>query len=102
MLFRSQGCANITRRVMAPRPSLFGMEKALRAMRVPAHVVVGDEDPGAIDSGLFMKQVSPAVRLSVAASTGHLVNLEEPELLHQITDDFYALIESGKWRPRGN
>lgn len=98
----AQGCANITRRVMAPRPSLFGMEKALRAMRVPAHVVVGDEDPGAIDSGLFMKQVSPAVRLSVAASTGHLVNLEEPELLHQITDDFYALIESGKWRPRGN
>ena len=48
----AQGCANITRRVMAPRPSLFGMEKALRAMRVPAHVVVGDEDPGAIDSGL--------------------------------------------------
>ena len=85
---------------MAPRPSLFGMEKALRAMRVPSHVVVGDEDPGAIDSALFMKQVSPAGRLSIAPATGHLVNLEEPELLHRITDDFYALIEAGKWRPR--
>ena len=100
LLHSAQGCANITRRVMAPRRSLFSMENALRAMRVPSHVVVGDEDPGAIDSGLFMKQVSPAVRLSIAAATGHLVNLEEPDLLHRITDDFYALIEAGKWRAR--
>ncbi len=100
LLHSAQGCANITRRVMAPRRSLFSMENALSAMRVPSHVVVGDEDPGAIDSGLFMKQVSPAVRLSIAAATGHLVNLEEPDLLHRITDDFYALIEAGKWRAR--
>ena len=97
----AQGCAKITRRVQGRRVSLFSMEKPLRAMKVPAHVIVGDEDPGAIASGLFMKQVSPAVRLSVVPSTGHLVNLEEPDLLHRLTEDFYALIESGQWRLRG-
>jgi pimeloyl-ACP methyl ester carboxylesterase len=97
----AQGCAHITRRVMARRSSLFNMEKALRAMRVPAHVIVGDEDPGAIDAGLFMKQVSPAVRLSIVPATGPLVNLEEPDLLHRLTEDFYVLVESRKWRPQG-
>ena len=97
----AQGCAHITRRVMARRPSLFGMDKALLAMKVPAHVVVGDEDPGAINSALFMKQVSPAVRLSVVPATGHLVNLEEPDLFHRLSEDFFALVEAKKWRPRG-
>ena len=96
-----QGCAHVTRQVMARRASLFSMEKALRAMKTPAHVVVGDEDPGAINSGLFMKQVCPAVRLSVVPATGHLVNLEEPDLLHSMTEDFFALVESKKWRPQG-
>ena len=97
----AQGSANITRRVMARRVSLYRMEKPLREMRVPAHVIVGDEDPGAISSGLFMKQVSPAVRLSVVPATGHLVNLEEPDLMHRLTEDFFALVESKQWRPRG-
>ena len=97
----AKGCALVTRQVMARRPSLFAMEKALRAMKLPAHVVVGDEDPGALKSGLFMKEVSPAVRLSVVPATGHLVNLEEPDLLHRLTEDFFALVESKKWRPRG-
>jgi pimeloyl-ACP methyl ester carboxylesterase len=101
MQHSAQGCALVTRRVMARRPSLFGMEKALRAMKVPSHVVVGDEDPGALKSGLFMKEVSPAVRLSVVPATGHLVNLEEPDLLHRLTEDFFAEVESKKWRPRG-
>ena len=96
----AQGCANITRRVMARRVSLYSMEKPLRTLKVPAHVIAGDEDPGAIASGLFMKQVSPAVRLSVLPATGHLVNLEEPDLMHRLTEDFFALVESKRWRPR--
>ena len=95
----AQGCANVTRRVQGRRPSLFSMERALRGLKIPAHVVVGDEDPLALESALFMKRVSPAVRLSVVPATGHLVNLEEPDLLHKLTEDFYALVESGRWRP---
>jgi pimeloyl-ACP methyl ester carboxylesterase len=101
MLHSAQGCAHVTRRVMARRPSLFGMEKALRTMKVPAQVVVGDEDSGAIDAGLFMKRVSPAVGLAIVPATGHLVNLEEPDLLHRLTEDFFALVESKKWRLQG-
>ena len=97
----AEGCAHITRRVMAPRRSLFGMRKALQAMKVPAQVIAGDEDPAAIDASLFMKQASPAVLLSVVPATGHLVNLEEPDLFHRLTECFFAEVESGKWRPRG-
>ncbi len=101
MQHSAQGCADITRRVQGRRVSLFSMERALRAMKVPALVIVGDEDPGAIDSGLFMKNVSPAVQLSVVPATGHLVNLEEPDAMHRLVEDLFALVESGKWRPRG-
>jgi pimeloyl-ACP methyl ester carboxylesterase len=101
MRHSAKGCALVTRRVMARRPSLYGMGKKLAGMKVPALVVVGDEDPGAVKSGLFMKEVSPAVRLAIAPATGHLVNLEEPDLLHRLTEDFFALVESKKWRPRG-
>ena len=101
MLHSAQGCANIIRRVQGRRPSLLGMQRALQALKVPSLVIVGDEDPFAIEAGLFMKQVSPAVRLSIIPATGHLVNLEEPDLMHRLTEDLFALVESGKWRPRG-
>jgi len=101
MQHSAQGCAHITRRVMARRPSIFSMKKALQAMKVPAHVIAGDEDPSAINASLFMKQVSPAVRLSIVPATGHLVNLEEPDLLHCLTENFFAEVESKKWRPWG-
>jgi pimeloyl-ACP methyl ester carboxylesterase len=101
MQHSAEGCALVTRRVMARRPSLFSMEKKLAAMKVPAQVVVGDEDPGAVKSGLFMKEVSPAVRLAIVPATGHLVNLEEPDYLHRLTEDFFGLVEAKKWRPRG-
>ncbi|HAT34137.1 MAG TPA: alpha/beta hydrolase [Rhodospirillaceae bacterium] len=101
MQHSAQGCAHITRRVMAPRRSLFGMKKPLQAMKTPAHVIAGDEDPSALDASLFMKQVSPAVQLSVVPATGHLVNLEEPELFQRLTESFFAEVEAKKWRPRG-
>jgi hypothetical protein len=28
------------------------------------------------------------------------VNLEEPELVNRLTEDFYSLIESKRWRSR--
>ena len=97
----AQGNAFVTRHVMARRPSLFSMDKDLTAMKVPGLVVVGDEDGAAVEAGLFLKQVSPAIRLAVAPATGHLVNLEEPDLMHRLTEDFFALVESKTWRPRG-
>ncbi|MEX2643011.1 MAG: alpha/beta hydrolase [Acetobacterales bacterium] len=97
----AQGNALVTRNVMAKRPSLFSLEKKLATMKVPGLVIVGDEDGGAVEAGLFLKDSSPAIRLAVAPATGHLVNLEEPDLLHQLIQEFFALIESKNWRPRG-
>lgn len=94
------GCANITRGVQMRRPALLTLERKLKALKVPVQVIVGDEDPGAVRAGVYIKTVSPAARLVVAPATGHLVNNEEPELLNQLSDTFYTQVDSGRWRPR--
>jgi pimeloyl-ACP methyl ester carboxylesterase len=95
-----QGCAHIQRGIQARRPPLTSLVDELKALTVPTHIVVGDEDSGAIETSLFVYRTSPAARLTVAPATGHLVNIEEPALLHLLTDQFYAEVESGQWRPR--
>ncbi len=96
----AQGCANIQRGIQAKRPSLVTLGNKLRALKVPTHIVVGDEDPAALEASLFVKRTCAAARLTVAPATGHLVHNEEPELFNRLTEDFYALVQSGKWRPR--
>ena len=81
------GDANIVAGCRARDHRLFSLERALRGLKVPAHLVVGDEDPGALQSSLFVKNACAAARLSVIPDTGHLVNLEEPDLLHRLTED---------------
>ena len=94
----AQGCANILRGIQARRPPIYSLERKIRALEVPFHLIVGDEDPGAVDASLFVKRVCPAARLTIAPASGHLVNLEEPDLVHRLTDEFYALVESRRWR----
>jgi pimeloyl-ACP methyl ester carboxylesterase len=96
----AQGCANIQRAVQAKRPALTTLGRQFAALTVPTHLIAGDEDPGAIEPGLFIKRTCPAARLTIAAATGHLVNAEEPELFNRLTEEFYALVESGHWRPQ--
>ena len=67
---------------------------------MPTHIIAGDEDPGALAAALFIKRTCAAARLTIAPATGHLVNIEEPELTNRLTESFYALVESGQWRPR--
>jgi pimeloyl-ACP methyl ester carboxylesterase len=94
------GHANTLRGVQMSRPSIFSLERALARLRVPLHVVVGDEDDGSIGPALFMKRNCPAARLSIVPGTGHVVNVEEPAYFNRITDEFLALVDSGRWRPR--
>ena len=100
MTHSAQGCANIARGVQMRRPPLQALEKKLAALKVPTHVIVGDEDPGAVRAGVYIKSVCPAARLTVAPASGHLVNLEEPALVNGLTESFYSLIEARRWRPR--
>lgn len=96
----AQGMANTQRAIQAKRPALSSLERQFRALKVPTHLIAGDEDPGAIEPAFFIKRACAAARVTIAPATGHLVNLEEPELVNTLTDAFYALVESGRWRPR--
>jgi pimeloyl-ACP methyl ester carboxylesterase len=94
------GSANTLRGVQARRPTIYSLGRGLARMKVPTHIVSGDEDNQCLEPGIFIKRVCPAARLTVVAATGHAVNVEEPDLFNRITDDFLALVDSGRWRPR--
>ena len=90
----AEGCAYTQRGIQGERPPIATLEAKLRELRVPLHVVAGDEDPGALDAAVFVKRVCPAARITIAPATGHLVNVEEPELLNRLTEQFYLEAES--------
>lgn len=94
------GHANTLRGIQMRRPSIQSLERGLRRLQVPLHVVVGDEDENALDAGLFIKRCCAAARLTVVPATGHVVNLEEPTHFNRITAEFLALVESRRWRLR--
>ena len=94
------GHANTLRGIQMHRPSIYSLERGLARLKVPIHVVAGDEDDGSLAPALFIKRACPAARLSIVPATGHVVNVEEPEHFNRITDDFLALVDSGRWCPR--
>ena len=94
------GSANTMRGVQARRPSIYDLEAALAAMRVPTLVIVGDEDDHCLQPGLFLKKTIPACGLLVLPKCGHTLNLEEPDLFNQFLHEFIGLVEAGRWGPR--
>jgi len=94
------GSANTLRGVQARRPTIYSLARGLARMKVPTHIISGDEDTQCLEPGVFIKRTCPAARLTVVPSTGHAVNIEEPDLFNRITDEFLSLVDSGRWRPR--
>lgn len=94
------GHASTIRGVQMRRAPLQALGRQFARLAVPLHVVVGDEDESSLDAGLFLKRACPAARLTIVPATGHVVNVEEPALFNRLTEDFLALVESGRWRPR--
>ena len=94
------GHACTLRGLQRRRPTIYELGPGLAKSRVPTHMVVGDEDDACLEPSLFIKRVCPAARLTVVRATGHVVNVEEPDLFNRITADFLNLVESGRWRPR--
>ena len=94
------GSANTLRGVQARRPTIYQLGRTLSRMKVPTHIISGDEDNQCLDPGVFIKRVCPAAWLTVVPATGHAVNIEEPDLFNRLTADFLALVDSGRWRPR--
>jgi pimeloyl-ACP methyl ester carboxylesterase len=94
------GSANTLRGVQARRPSIYSLERGLRNLKVPLHMVTGDEDNNCLEPGIFIKRVCPSAWLTVVPGTGHAVNVEEPDLFNRLTAEFLAQVESGRWRGR--
>jgi pimeloyl-ACP methyl ester carboxylesterase len=94
------GSASTLRGVQMRRPTIYMLERKLRALKVPLHVISGDEDDDCLEPGIFIKRVCPSAWLTVFPATGHAVNLEEVDLFNRVTADFLAQVDSGRWRPR--
>ncbi len=94
------GSALTMRGVQAGRPPIFVWERELQELRVPALVLVGDEDEPCIEPSLFMKRLIPSCGLAMFPQSGHCINLEEPALFNQLVAEFLADVEAGKWDDR--
>jgi proline iminopeptidase len=96
----AQGSAHTARGFQGARPSLYDFEDAIRQLKIPALIVVGDEDDRCIEPSLFLKSAIAASGLVMFPKTGHVVNLEEPDLFNQVVGDFLARVDAGRWGPR--
>jgi pimeloyl-ACP methyl ester carboxylesterase len=94
------GSANTLRGVQARRPTIQSLGRQLVKLRVPMHVVTGDEDNNCLEPGVIIKRTCPAAWLTVVANCGHAVNVEDPDFFNAITAEFLAQVDSGRWRPR--
>ena len=96
----ARGSANTSRGFQGSRPSLLDFEDAIRKLTIPALIVVGDEDERCIESSLFLKSAIAASGLVMFPKTGHVVNLEEPDLFNAVVADFLGRVEAGRWLAR--
>jgi pimeloyl-ACP methyl ester carboxylesterase len=93
----AKGAANTLRGVQKQRPSPFELRAELSRVMVPVLVVHGDEDHGALATGVFLKSTIPSAGLAVIPKTGHTVNLEEPALFNQLLQEFFSTVEHGRY-----
>ena len=70
------------------------------AREIGTAVEMNHEAETSLDTGLVLQGVCAAVRLAIAPASGHVVNVEEPELFNRWVGDFFNLVDSGRWRPR--
>jgi 3-oxoadipate enol-lactonase len=94
------GSANTSRGFQGGRPSLYDFEDEIVKLTTPALIVVGDEDERCIEPSLFLKRTLSASGLVMMPKTGHVVNLEEPDLFNQVVGDFLARVDAGRWPAR--
>ena len=88
--------------VQRNRPTLYQLEKKFDALEVPTLILVGDEDEPCVEPGVFLKRHIRSSGLAFFPQSGHAVNLEEPALFNQLVEDFFHMVEAGKWATRGS
>jgi pimeloyl-ACP methyl ester carboxylesterase len=94
------GAALTMRGVQASRPSLYDLQKELRAVRTPVLILAGDEDEGSLEPSLMLKSMIPTSGLVILPQSGHVANLEDPDLFNDAVGRFITAVENGEWRER--
>ena len=94
------GAALTVRGVQRERPSLHELSEELAGLQVPTLIVAGDEDDGVLETSLMLKRTIHSSALTVFPRSGHLCNLEEPELFNRTLSDFYGRVDGGTWTSR--
>jgi proline iminopeptidase len=95
-----KGSAHTSRGFQGARPSLYDFTRDIAELLTPTLIVVGDEDARCIEPALFLKYTLPASGLVMMPKTGHVVNLEEPDLFNAAVSDFLSRVDAGRWAPR--
>jgi pimeloyl-ACP methyl ester carboxylesterase len=94
------GSALTMRGVQGRRPSLWELVDGMRALQVPTLIVTGDEDDPCLEPALLMKRSIPSSALAVIPSSGHTINIEEPEEFNRLLFNFLSAVDIGAWRTR--
>jgi pimeloyl-ACP methyl ester carboxylesterase len=94
------GAANTQLGVQRERPSLYDLTEEMKRLTVPTLILTGDEDWPCLAPGIFMKRHIPSASLAVMPSSGHTINLEEPDEFNRIVGTFIAQVDSGRWLSR--
>ena len=91
------GAVHNIRSIILKRPTIFALEPKLKQLKIPALMMVGDEDNMCLEPALFLKQNMPSSGLVVFPQSGHVINLEEAELFNRVVSDFLTSVEAGSW-----
>jgi pimeloyl-ACP methyl ester carboxylesterase len=93
----AQACAHLAREVMSKRKTVPELEAALRALRVPTLIMVGDRDAPCVEPSLMMRALIPRAGLAVFPACGHTPNIEEPGFFNLHVAEFLSAAEAGRW-----
>jgi pimeloyl-ACP methyl ester carboxylesterase len=96
----AEGMAFTVLGVQRARPSLWEIVDELRTITAPTLVLNGDEDEAVLDAGLLLKRTIPSAGLQLVPNSGHLLNLEDPDLYTQIVRSFVRAAATGEWPRR--
>ncbi|MEY3381768.1 MAG: hypothetical protein RL468_2366 [Pseudomonadota bacterium] len=94
------GHAYTARGVQGQRPSIYDLQSGMKAMKLPTLIVTGDEDVNCFEPSVFMHQNIRRSGLWVVPQTGHVINLEEPELFNAQLRIFFQRVLTGGWAER--
>jgi pimeloyl-ACP methyl ester carboxylesterase len=96
----ARGSALTMRGVQKRRPSLFDLVEEMKTITAPTLVMTGDEDWPCLEPALLMKRTISSAALVVMPNTGHAINLEEPDAFNGHLDQFFQMVDAGRWPNR--